>query len=58
MTDDRWLLQQAQQAEEAATTYEDKAFYLALQDFIREQTRRLDQAEGELDGTLWDHERW
>ncbi len=58
MTDNAWLLDQARQAAEAAGTYEDQAFFVALQDFIREQSRRIEQAEGELDGTLWDHERW
>lgn len=58
MIDDQWLREQAQQAEATALTYEDKAFYRTLQDFISEQTRRLEQAEGELDGTLWDHEQW
>lgn len=58
MTDDQWLLDATKQLEEAATTYEERALYAQLADFIREQSRRLEQAEGELDGTLWDHQRW
>lgn len=54
----KWLLDQAQQLAETAKNYEDRAFYLALATFIRQQATRLEQAQGEVDGRTWDHRRW
>ncbi|MCI1985852.1 MAG: hypothetical protein LKJ69_07655 [Lactobacillus sp.] len=58
MTETEWLLEQAQQLADAATDYGQRAQLLALADFIQAQATRLEQAEGELDGRAWDHERW
>lgn len=52
-----WLLE-TKQLEKTATTYEEKAFYQELEYIIREQYKRIEQAEGELDGTLWSPKKW
>lgn len=54
-TETKWLLDQAQQLAQQATTYQQKAFYVALGDLIREQQKRADQLENELDGRMWEH---
>ena len=54
-TETAWLLEQARQLAQQATTYQQKAFYVALSDLIREQQKRADQLENELDGRMWEH---
>ena len=53
-----WLLQTAQAQAKEAKSYEEAAFFTALQTFIQTQAKRLEQAESEVDGRTWDHERW
>ncbi len=53
-----WLLQTAQAQAKEAKSYEEAAFFMALQTFIQTQAKRLEQAESEVDGRTWDHERW
>lgn len=53
-----WLLRETKQLEKTTTTYEEKAFYQELEYIIREQYKRIEQAEGELDGTLWSPKKW
>lgn len=36
-----------------STTYEEQAFYRALANHFTEQSHRLEQAKGELDGRSW-----
>ena len=50
-TETAWLLEQARQLAQQATTYQQKAFYVALGD----QQKRADQLENELDGRMWEH---
>lgn len=54
-TETAWLLEQARQLAQQATTYQQKAFYVALGNLIREQQKRADQLENELDGRMWEH---
>ncbi|WP_164509942.1 hypothetical protein [Lacticaseibacillus porcinae] len=58
MSEGEWLLQEAKRLADDSQTYEDVAFYTQLAVFLDEQDRRIDQAQGELDGILWDHEGW
>ncbi|WP_461225148.1 hypothetical protein [Lacticaseibacillus suihuaensis] len=53
-----WLIGQAQALEHQAVSYPDQAFYAELAAFAKAQARRLEQAQGELDGRLWDHRGW
>lgn len=54
----QWLMKQAAELSQAATSYEDKAFFSSLQHFIQAQQARIDQAQGEVDGRSWNHEQW
>ncbi|WP_179396272.1 hypothetical protein [Lacticaseibacillus absianus] len=58
MATTEWLLEQAAALEQAATDYAERAMWASLQDHIRQQARRIEQAEGELDGRAWDHQQW
>lgn len=58
MSEGEWLLQEAERLANDSQTYEDVAFYTELAHFIEAQDRRIDQAQGELDGMLWNHEGW
>lgn len=55
---DEWLIQEAQRHQQAAATFDQQAFYQELAAFIKEQAKRIDQAQGRLDGELWDHTQW
>ncbi|WP_407894495.1 hypothetical protein [Lacticaseibacillus sp. N501-2] len=58
MNESEWLLAEAKRLATDSQTYEDVAFYTQLAQFIQEQDQRIEQAQGELDGILWDHEGW
>lgn len=53
-----WLLKEVKEAEESGQSYEEKAFFQELENIIKEQIKRIEQAEGELDGTLWSPQKW
>ncbi len=53
-----WLLKEVKEAEESGQSYEEKAFFQELENIIKEQIKRIEQAEGELDGTLWSPKKW
>ncbi|WP_390405220.1 hypothetical protein [Lacticaseibacillus jixiensis] len=55
---DEWLMQEAKRQQTQATTFDQQAFYQELARFIKEQSKRIDQAQGRLDGELWDHTQW
>ena len=55
---DEWLIQEAKRHQQAAATFDQQAFYQELAAFIKEQAKRIDQAQGRLDGELWDHTQW
>lgn len=53
MTEHQWQRDATSQLREHATTYQDQAFYLVLQELLQEQDKRLEQVWGELDGRAW-----
>lgn len=58
MEDEKWLLDQLATLSKTATAYQDRAFYAALAEMVKQQQRRLEQAQGELDGRLWQPANW
>lgn len=58
MSELEWLIAEVNTLEQTATTYEEKAFYQELKLIVKEQYKRIEQAEGELDGTLWSPQKW
>lgn len=58
MTERNWLLKECQQLADDSHSYAEKAFFEALETVIAEQIKRIQQAEGELDGSLWSPRKW
>lgn len=53
-----WLLNQVTELKSKQAAYEDRAFLTALQVVIKEQARRSEQIQAELDGRLWNPGKW
>lgn len=58
MTDQEWLHQQLQTLAAQQPQFTDRAFWLALDQVVREQAQRHDQLQGEVDGRAWRPDRW
>ncbi|GBG95113.1 hypothetical protein LFYK43_15720 [Ligilactobacillus salitolerans] len=54
----RWLLEQCEQLALHAPDYEQRAFFQQLRKLIVKQDQRLQQAQGELDGRVWNPGSW
>lgn len=53
-----WIKQKSQKAKEMSPKYEERAFYHGLELSIDELAKRIDQKQAELDGRIWNHEKW
>lgn len=58
MADQKWLIDQLQKLSETNTHFKDRALYLAAIKMVIEQQRRIDTAEGEIDGRTWNPSDW
>lgn len=58
MEQEKWLLQELEQIEKKTKDYELRALLKETKKIIAEQVKRIDQMEGELDGTLWSPRNW
>lgn len=54
MDENTWLTSQLEQLRQSSSDYRDQAFYLALNDFVQEQSKRMEQIQRELDGRMWE----
>ncbi|MFD1418656.1 hypothetical protein [Companilactobacillus keshanensis] len=54
----KWLLKQIDELSANQKDYEKRALLFALKKVVTEQQTRIEQAQGELDGRLWDHDNW
>lgn len=53
-----WLLEQLQEVFQKSTDYNQAVLARAVQNIIKEQAKRIEQMEGELEGTLWSPKKW
>lgn len=53
-----WLLQQIDELEVQTTTFANQALLEATKDIAKEQAKRIEQAEMELDGRIWSPNKW
>ncbi|MGX7348236.1 hypothetical protein [Aerococcus vaginalis] len=53
-----WRRDFLERAKQQANDYETIAYLEAAERLIQELDRRIKQAEGELDGMMWNHEEW
>ena len=58
MEEKNWLLAEIDTLLIQVNSYEEKALYVSLKKLIEEQYNRLEQLEGQLDGTLWSPKEW
>lgn len=58
MDQNEWIIQELERAFQMSRDYKQKALLAATKRLIREQTVRIQQMEGELDGTLWSPRNW
>lgn len=58
MNDETWLIQELENLIAQTPDYEKRALLHATIDMVHEQTKRIEQAQGELDGRIWNHEQW
>lgn len=52
------LARKIKKLEQMSGNYEDKAFFQELKRMMDEQSIRIEQAEGEIDGRLWSPKNW
>ena len=58
MGEREWIEAQLEKAVEDSRDYEQKALLLATKALIEEQYTRIEQMQGELDGTMWSPKNW
>ncbi|WP_353989545.1 hypothetical protein ABVF11_07510 [Pediococcus argentinicus] len=58
MENNKWLQQQIETLRSKSDVYQEQAFFLALGNAALEQQKRIEQAEGELDGRMWNPRQW
>ena len=58
MEKQEWLFKQLQEIYNQSTDFNEVVLIKAIQNIINEQTKRIEQMEGELEGTLWSPRKW
>lgn len=58
MEKDEWILEELERSYDNSQDYNLAALIKAAQNIIKEQAKRMEQMEGEIDGTLWSPKRW
>lgn len=58
MEKEEWMLQELERVFYNSRDYKQKALIESARGLIKEQSERIQQMEGELDGTLWSPRDW
>ncbi|MGY3747513.1 hypothetical protein ACWN8P_09640 [Vagococcus salmoninarum] len=58
MTKSAWIQKELSQGMTSSRDYKQKALIFATKKIILEQDIRLEQKQGEIDGTLWSPNNW
>ncbi|MGP4041049.1 hypothetical protein ACTWP4_14295 [Gracilibacillus sp. D59] len=58
MEENEWILQQLQHVLDKSDHYNQRTLMKAAQNIIKEQSKRMDQMEGEMEGTIWSPRKW
>ncbi|MGX7174260.1 DUF948 domain-containing protein [Enterococcus ratti] len=54
---EKWVLKQLEELSES-TDYETKALLHETKQLLMEISDRIEQLQGEIDGKIWDHQKW
>jgi hypothetical protein len=58
MENNQWVLNQIELLLKTEPRYQQRAFYRGLAQMVKEQQKRIEQSQGELDGRLWSPAKW
>lgn len=58
MSEQQWLIDQLRNLSDSSTRFKDRALFYATIQLVEEQQRRIEAAEGEIDGRSWDPSDW
>lgn len=58
MNHEEWMMEQIALLQEKSTDYRQKALFQEFAKLIKEQYKRIGQAEGEIDGRMWSPKEW
>ncbi|WP_027108050.1 hypothetical protein [Lacticigenium naphthae] len=58
MEEAQWIQGELEKLFKESRDYKQKALILALKEHIAEQSNRIEQMQGELDGSLWSPRKW
>lgn len=58
MEEREWILSELSLLQKEEQSYEVQAFLSELKMILDEQYKRIEQAEGEIDGLLWSPKEW
>ncbi|MGY3704439.1 hypothetical protein [Vagococcus martis] len=58
MEEKEWILSELSLLQTKEQSYEVQAFLSELEFILKEQYKRIEQAEGEIDGLLWSPKEW
>ncbi|SFL36025.1 hypothetical protein SAMN04487943_101154 [Gracilibacillus orientalis] len=58
MEENEWIIQQLQHILDKSDHYNQRTLMKATQDIIKEQAKRIEQMEGEMEGTIWSPRKW
>ncbi|WP_057876494.1 hypothetical protein [Liquorilactobacillus aquaticus] len=53
-----WLVNRLEELSVSSTDYEKRAFFRSMSLSALQQHKRIEQAQNELDGRLWNPSRW
>ncbi|MGN8644566.1 hypothetical protein ACTNEO_00590 [Gracilibacillus sp. HCP3S3_G5_1] len=58
MEENEWILEQLKHVFNKTDDYYQRTLIKATQEIVKEQAKRMDQMEGEMEGTIWSPRKW
>ncbi|MRG86778.1 hypothetical protein [Salinibacillus xinjiangensis] len=58
MEQQTWILQELERLFHKTDDYYQRTLIKATEDILKEQSKRIYQMEGEIEGTIWSPKRW